>query len=131
MMGDDTSSSATTSSATTSSATPVWTDDGNQECFIYHLQPGAGDDYDRWHSQVFPGVIAGLKERGAYDYSIFRRGDLVITVVRRTPGSPDIDAPGRDSDDERRWQDTMRPLFENTTDAAGAPLRAHRVFRLD
>lgn len=113
------------------SDTPEWIDDGNQECFIYHLQPGAGDDYDRWHAQVFPGVIAGLKERGAYDYSIFRRGDLVITVVRRTPDAPGIDEPGRDSDDEQRWQETMRPLFENTTDAAGEPLWAHRVFRLD
>lgn len=111
--------------------TPQWIDDGNQQCFIYRLQPGAGEEYDRWHAQVFDGVIAGLKERGAYDYSIFRRGDLVITVVRVLPGGPDIDAPGRDSDDDQRWQALMAPLFENTTDAQGRPLRAERVFRMD
>lgn len=111
--------------------TPQWVDDGNQQCFIYRLQPGAGPEYDRWHAQVLPGVIAGLKERGAYDYSIFRRGDLVITVVRTLPGAPDIDAPGRDSDDDIRWRELMGPLFESKSDEQGRPLRAERVFRLD
>ncbi|MFW6599139.1 L-rhamnose mutarotase [Propionibacteriaceae bacterium Y2011] len=110
---------------------PGWVDDGNQECFVYHLKPGAGEEYDRWHAETLPGVIAGLQRRGAYDYSIFRRGDLVITTVRRLPGAPEIDAPGKDSPDEVRWSELMAPLFERTTDEDGRPLKAARVFRMD
>lgn len=110
---------------------PSWPDDGNQVCFLYELKDGAAAEYDRWHAEVFPGVIAGLKARGAYDYSIFRRGNLVITTVRIMEGAPAIDAPGRDSEDDLRWQSLMAPLFERVQDENGDPLYAQRVFRLD
>lgn len=113
------------------SETETWPDDGRQECFVYHLKPGAGPEYDRWHAETFPGVLAGLKERGVYDYSIFRRGDLVISVVRRAADSVDIDGPFEPNEDELRWQHTLAPLFEQTADADGRPLFAERVFRLD
>lgn len=118
-------------SAHPESDTPVWPDDGRQECFVYHLKPGAGPEYDRWHAETFPGVLAGLKQRGAYDYSIFRRDDLVITVVRRSATAPAIDDPFQANADELRWKEVLAPLFESTADADGRPLYAQRVFRLD
>lgn len=102
-----------------------------QECFIYRLKPGCGEEYDRLHAQIPPQIVARIRARGTHDYSIFRRGDLVISVLRR--GAPDgRGAPDPATDElQAQWTATLAPLFEQTRDEKGEQLYAHRVFRVE
>ena len=68
--------------------------------FRLRLKPDAIEEYERSHRQVWPELLAKLKEVGISDYSIFRRGQdlfLVMQVenfdagmgpVGRRPGEP-------------------------------------------
>lgn len=101
--------------------------DDDQVCFIYWLREGAGAEYDRMHREAWPEVRANLDARGAYDYSIFRRGDLVISTLRRPPGvtAGSGEKPPRIAE----WQQLLRPLFSQIADLDGEPLYAERIFR--
>lgn len=102
-----------------------------QECVLYHLRPGAGPSYDAYHAEVWPEVRARLAENGFLDYSIFRRGDLVVSVYRRRPDAnpPELDADAAAL--QERWRALMAEHFESIVDEHGHPLLAERVFRLD
>jgi L-rhamnose mutarotase len=100
-----------------------------QECFLYYLKPGAGPEYDRLHAQALPEIRDRLSRHGVFDYSIFRRGDLVISVLRHRRSSA-FDDPSLDRHQEA-WSGTLRRLFACIADVDGNRLTAHRVFRLD
>lgn len=100
-----------------------------QRCILYRLQPGAGPEYDRRHSQVPADVHASLCAQGVWDYSIFRRGDLVVSVLRDRPEATPLDPVHLAA--QAAWSESLADLFESIADPAGRPLTAHRVFRLD
>jgi L-rhamnose mutarotase len=106
-------------------------DQGEQVCFIYRLKDGAGAEYDQRHGDVWPDIQRQISQRGIYDYSIFRRGNLVISVHRTRPDHVDVPASEDDLAIRAKWSQSLADLFEETTDADGKPLYARRVFRLD
>ena len=100
------------------------------ECFIYQLVPGQGPLYDRYHADVWPEVLESLRASGISDYSIYRRGDLVVSVWTR-----DVDAPAPTLSPEIRrrveeWDVLMEPLVVAYQDENAQPLFAERIFRL-
>ncbi|RIJ77289.1 L-rhamnose mutarotase [Nakamurella silvestris] len=102
----------------------------DQFCFVYDLADGAGPEYEALHRQVPPGVQRALSAGGAYDYSIFRRNDLVISVLRAHRGLAAIERATAIEPKQPAWAASLAPLFARTTDENGLPLFAHRVFRL-
>lgn len=100
------------------------------EVFIYELRPGCEAAYDHHHSAVWPEVIAELRATGFDDYTIHRRGRLVITVARRAPQDEAVAAPPEVQRRVQAWQNLMAPLFESVTDEAGALLYADKIFDL-
>ena len=50
--------------------------------FLLRLKPGTGPDYDKAHEAVWPELLALLKRVGIYDYSIFRRDELLVLTMR-------------------------------------------------
>jgi L-rhamnose mutarotase len=95
------------------------------------LKPGRGEEYDRLHRSVWPEVVSQLSARGAYDYSIFRREELVISVIRTREV---VESPHNEKStaaSAAEWTAVLAPLFEATSDDDGEPLWADRVFRLD
>lgn len=98
------------------------------EVFVYKLRPGCEADYDRHHAAVWPEVIAELRGSGITEYTIHRRGTLVISVLRREDRT---DAPELSPDARRRvdeWHDLMAPLFAAVQDETGEPLYAEKIF---
>lgn len=100
-----------------------------QVCCIYRLKPGMGPEYDRRHSFVWPEVLTLIRASGIHDYSIFRRGELVISVYRVPEGAPDVSERGGEI--QARWTQSMAHIFEEIVDADGESLWARRIFRLD
>ena len=100
------------------------------ECFIYQLVPGQGPLYDEYHANVWPEVLESLHASGISDYSIYRRGDLVISVWTRDTAAPEPDLSPEIQQRVYEWDVLMEPLFVAYQDQHGQPLFATRVFRL-
>lgn len=112
------------------SSTVVARPDMQTECFIYELVPGLGPLYDQLHSNVWPEVLEYLHAVGISDYSIYRRGDLVISVWTRAVAAPQPELRIEIGQKVKEWNDLMEPLFATHQDEQGKPLLAERIFRL-
>lgn len=100
------------------------------ECYIYQLVPGQGPLYDEYHGEVWPEVLESLHAAGISDYSIYRRGDLVISVWTRDLAAPEPNLSPQVRQKVREWDALMDPLFVTYQDQHGQPLYAERIFRL-
>ncbi len=50
--------------------------------FCLRLRKDAGEAYDQAHQEVWPAMLALLKQAGISEYSIFRRDELVVLSMR-------------------------------------------------
>ena len=78
--------------------------------FTLRLREGAGEEYDKAHSAVWPEMLAMLKRGGISEYSIFRRGDLLFLTFKAL----DFEATWSQFDNDPvnlRWQQAMAPYF--------------------
>jgi L-rhamnose mutarotase len=79
--------------------------------FCLRLKQGAAADYDQAHREVWPEMLALLKRAGISEYSIFRRGELLVLSMR----VEDFDATWDviESDPvNTHWQKEMAKYFE-------------------
>lgn len=100
-----------------------------QHCVLYYLKEGAEAEYDRYHETVWPEVQAKIRAQGTYDYSIFRRGTLVISVFR-SRGLCEEEMRKIEVEVNDRWSTLMSDLLVAVTDENNEPFLAHRIFRL-
>lgn len=79
--------------------------------FRLRIRAGKEKEYDAAHKNVWPALLAKLKEVGVSQYSIFRREqDLFLFMHVK-----DFDAAWRALDQDAtniKWQQEMAPLFE-------------------
>ncbi len=54
-------------------------------CYTFDLAPGVEREYERRHAEVWPEMLAALKEAGFSNYSLFRRGREVIAYAECEP----------------------------------------------
>jgi len=79
--------------------------------FCLRLKQGAAEDYDKAHREVWPEMLALLKRAGISEYSIFRRGELLVLSMRVEDFDATWDAIERDPVNTR-WQKEMAKYFE-------------------
>jgi len=79
------------------------------------IKPDAIEEYEREHKRVWPELLAKLKEVGISDYSIFRRGQDLMLVLRVDDFDKACDELDRDPVNQR-WQVFMSRLFEPVPD---------------
>ncbi len=78
--------------------------------FILRLRPGAQDAYEKAHREVWPEMLALLKSAGISEYSIYRRGELLILTLKAV----DFEAAWSRIDNDPvnlRWQQAMATYF--------------------
>jgi L-rhamnose mutarotase len=83
--------------------------------FRLRIRPDAIAAYEVSHLQVWQDLLAKLKEVGISDYSIFRRGQDLVLVMR----VEDFDKAWQALDQDPtnlRWQREMAKLFEPVPD---------------
>ena len=79
--------------------------------FLLRLKPGAGPAYDRAHQQVWPEMLALLKRSGISDYSIFRRDELLLLVMRVEQDFETTWSQIENDPVNLRWQEGMSEYF--------------------
>jgi len=86
--------------------------------FQLRIKPDAIEEYEREHQRVWPELLAKLKGVGISDYSIFRRGQDLVLVLRVDDFERAWDELDRDPVNQR-WQVFMSRLFEPVPDKQG------------
>ena len=79
--------------------------------FKLRIKADAIEEYEQEHQRVWPDLLAKLKEVGISDYSIFRRGQELVLVLRVDDFEKAWDELDRDPVNQR-WQVFMSRLFE-------------------
>jgi len=82
-----------------------------RHAFRLRIRPGAEEEYDRAHKQVWPALLAKIKEVGISNYSIFRRGRDLFLYMHVEDFDRAWDLLAKDPVNQR-WQEEMGRLFE-------------------
>ena len=81
-------------------------------CFLLRVRADRLNEYRARHREVWPDMLAALRETGWRNYSLFLRGDGLLVGYLECD---DFDA-ARDAMEARdvnaRWQADMAPFFE-------------------
>jgi L-rhamnose mutarotase len=83
--------------------------------FQLRLKADAIEEYEREHRRVWPELLAKLKAVGISDYSIFRRGQELVLVLRAENFDRAWDELDKDPINQK-WQEFMSRLFEPVPD---------------
>jgi L-rhamnose mutarotase len=91
---------------------------GQRVAFLLQLRTGKGQVYDESHQNVWPEMLALLTRSGVSEYSIFRRDEMLVLVMR-LPAGDDFEAVWDRIEADpvnTRWQQAMTPYFEAPVD---------------
>jgi L-rhamnose mutarotase len=105
-------------------------------CFLARIRPERLDEYRNRHEEVWPDMLAALREAGWGNYTLFLAGDgLLIGYLETDDYQAALDRMAQ-TDVNQRWQAEMAPYFASAGDGASqAPDRRFEriaeVFHLD
>jgi L-rhamnose mutarotase len=100
-----------------------------RSAFALHVRPDKIDEYVDAHRNVWPEMLAALRDAGIRNYTIFRDGNQVFGYFE----ADDVEAAAAYMETQEvnpRWQDAMAKLLEERVPNAG-PLTLEEIFRLD
>jgi L-rhamnose mutarotase len=101
-------------------------------CFLLKVKAHLLEEYTRRHEQVWPDMLAALRETGWRNYSLFLRPDGLLVGYFETDDLDAALAGMAAKDVNTRWQTEMAPFFEQLDgkpDEGIVPLT--EVFHLD
>jgi L-rhamnose mutarotase len=83
--------------------------------FQLRIRAGKTEEYDEAHRHVWPELLMELESFGVSEYSIFRRGQQLFLYMH-VENYEQLTIHLAASEVNRRWQETMAPLFEPVPD---------------
>lgn len=99
-------------------------------CFSMNLVPGSEAEYERRHAEIWPEMREAVSEAGYTNYTLFRRGAMVIGYAECVPDVATVAANIGVTDVAARWNKSFEGVIESMTDADGNLLRADEVWHL-
>jgi L-rhamnose mutarotase len=101
-------------------------------CFLLKVRQDRLEEYRERHAEVWPEMLAALRDTGWHNYSLFLREDgLLVGYLETDDFDKALDGMER-TEVNARWQAEMAPFFE---DLDGRPDQGMRplaeVFHLD
>jgi len=102
-------------------------------CFLLNVRREKIDEYKTRHAQVWPEMLAALRESGWRNYSLFLRPDGLVIGYCEADDFDRCRAAMKDHPVNQRWQREMAPLFNysNGGSADDAMFPLEEVFHLD
>ena len=101
--------------------------------FVLKVKADRLEEYKQRHEQVWPEMLAALRETGWHNYSLFLRADGLLFGYLETPDFEQARAGMADREINARWQAEMAPFFEAL--AGQRPdeglLQLEEIFHLD
>ncbi len=86
---------------------------------VIGLPPENVEVYDRYHADVWPGVLARLSASNVQNYSIYRHGDVLFSYMEYVGDDFDADMAAIAADPTtQQWWDIMMPLQRPLEDRA-------------
>lgn len=83
------------------------------------LHPGSEEAYEALHREVWPGVLARMREVGIHQYRIFRDGVELFHCIECDDYDRAMETLAGDPLNQR-WQATVAPLSAVAHDLSGA-----------
>jgi L-rhamnose mutarotase len=101
-------------------------------CFLLKVKAEHAEEYKRRHEEVWPDMLAALRETGWRNYSLFLRPDGLLVGYFETDDLDAALAGMAARDVNTRWQTEMAPFFEGLDGAPdGSITPLTEVFHLD
>lgn len=100
-------------------------------CFSFELFEGKEAEYKKRHDEIWPELVQAIQDAGLKNYSLFRRGTLVIGYVEAHPNAATAFAKVGASEFNSKWSEWFRDLIVNQADNHGNMLRFTEVWHLD
>lgn len=99
--------------------------------FRMRLNPGMKAEYVRWHDDIWPELVALLKDAGIFDYSIHldEETDMLFGVLWRRAGHAMDELPKQEV--MRRWWAHMADIMETKPDGEPVAVPLVTVFHID
>lgn len=100
-------------------------------CFTFQLKPGMEAEYQRRHDEMWPDLAKVIRDSGARNYTMFRRG---LTVVGYCECHPDVEtAFGLIGETEvnSRWRAWFEDVIGQLTDDDGNLFALEPVWHQD
>lgn len=91
-------------------------------------------EYKQHHEQVWPEMLAALREAGWHNYTLFVRDDGLLVGYVETPDSlQDAQARMAEKAINTKWQEFMAPYFESPDNARPDEMfvELQEIFHLD
>lgn len=80
--------------------------------FLLKVKQDKIEEYKRRHREVWPEMLAALRETGWHNYSLFLREDGTLFGYLETPDFEAARAGMASKEVNARWQADMAPFFE-------------------
>ena len=80
--------------------------------FLLKVKQDKLDEYKRRHREVWPDMLAALRETGWHNYSLYLREDGTLFGYFETPDFEAARAGMAKTEVNARWQADMAPFFE-------------------
>lgn len=100
-----------------------------RSAFVLRVRLDKIDEYVEAHRNVWPEMLAAIRDAGIRNYTIYRHGNEVFGYFE----SDDLETAAAYMEAQEinaRWQDTMAELLEERVPDAGPPT-LEEIFRLD
>jgi L-rhamnose mutarotase len=99
--------------------------------FTFDLAPGQEAEYERRHREIWPDLVAAIKDAGFSNYTLFRRELQVYAYAECEPSvAAALDKLER-TEVNQRWSVYIRSLMTRAVDDAGNLFTADEVWHLD
>lgn len=98
--------------------------------FKMKLKPGFKEEYEKRHSQIWPELVALLKENGVSDYSIFLDEETdTLFAVQQQNGQSSQDLGNTEI--VKKWWAFMADIMETNPDHSPVSIPLPQVFHMD
>ena len=99
-------------------------------CFFINLVPGMETEYERRHDEIWPEMRDAVSAAGYTNYTLFRRGTIVIGYAECQPDAASVGAAMGGTEIAAKWNESFNGIIDSMTDAHGDLLRADEVWHL-